>query len=313
MRVLPLLPSQSLGGLTDGCLDFDPQHARKRIDQGYRDAQKWLELVNGFINDENRISEIWNRILNGEEDYLGANTTITIGFTESAAIEKDIARFNEIISSDDGKIQLDVSNRNLSLEERLKKGDLALIDSQRRAELDHLVECLVDENKQNSELLTGYVMDAVAALAPVESRATELLEQGFFGRLWHGITGKNSKMVSTSILDLAQAQYASIRLVQKLQHENLLQFELSGALHARLNRLVYDAAQIHNNVNCQVREIYNSMALVYCKILEKRNWNTLQNFCIGHKLLMRKVTAASILTRFPFRSNCLRSLWTFIS
>ena len=266
LRVVPLLPSQSLGGLTDGCLDFDPEHAKKRIDQGYRDTRKWLDLMQGFMDDEKRIEEIWDRILAGEEDYLGANRKISIGFTESANLENDIARFNEIIVSDDGNSLLEVSKQNYSLEERLKKGDLALIDSQRRAELDHLVEILVDENRQNSDLLTGYAMDAMAALAPVESRATELLEQGFFGRLWHGITGKNSKMVSSSILDLAQAQYASIQLIQKLQHENLLQFELSGALHARLNRLAYDAAQIQDNVNGQVREIYNSMALVYCKV-----------------------------------------------
>ena len=271
LRVLPLLPSQSLGGLTDGCLDFDPENAKKRIAQGYRDARKWLDLIKGFMDDEKRISEIWDRILDGEKDYLGANKKISIGFTESASIEKEIARFNEIIISDDGTAQLEADPHILSLEERLKKGDLALIDAQRRAELDHFVECLVDENKQNSELLTGYAMDAVAALAPVESRATELLEQGFFGRLWHGITGKNSKMVSTSILDLAQAQYASIKLIQQLQHENLLQFDLTGALHARLNRLAYDAAQIQSNVNCQVREIYGSMALLYCKI-RKQLW-----------------------------------------
>ncbi|MBQ7696218.1 MAG: patatin-like phospholipase family protein [Lentisphaeria bacterium] len=266
LRVLPLLPSRSLGGLTDGCLDFDPEHAKKRIAQGYRDARKWLDLLKGFMDDEKRISEIWDRILGGEEDYLGANKKIGVGFTGSADIEKDIARFNEIIISDDGTAELEAERHILSLEERLKKGDLALIDAQRRAELDHLVECLVDENRQNSELLNGYAMDAVAALAPVESRATELLEQGFFGRLWHGITGKNAKMVSTSILDLAQAQYASIRLVQQLQHENLLQFELTGALHARLNRLASDAARIQGNVNCQVREVYNSLALVYCKV-----------------------------------------------
>lgn len=265
LRVIPLLPSDSLGGIKDGCLDFDPEHAKKRIAQGYRDAQKWLDLVRGFMNDEARIAEIWDRILAGEKDYLGANRKSSIGFIESANLKKDIDDFNRIIVSDDGNSSLE-TKKNYSLEKQLKKGDLALIDSQRRAELDHLVEILVDENRQNSDLLTRYAMDAMAALTPVESRATELLEQGFFGRLWHDITGKNSKMVSSSILNLAQAQYASIQLIQKLQHENLLQFELAGALHARLNRLAYDAAQIQDNVNGQVREIYNSMALVYCKV-----------------------------------------------
>lgn len=264
-RVLPLLPSQPLGGLIDGCLDFDPEHAKKRIAQGYRDAQKWLE----FFDDENRTNEVWERIENGEDDYLKSNKVITSAFVESSALEKDIAAFNKIVISDTGAEDLSVLLPTTALEDRLQKGELALIDSIHRGELDHLVEILVDENRQNSQQLTHYAMDAVAALTPVESRASELLEQGFFGKLWHGITGKSSKMVANSVFDLAKAQYASIRLIQKLQHENLLQFEMTAALSARLNRLAGDAARIQSNVNNQIRDVYGSMALIYCKCREK--------------------------------------------
>ena len=294
LRVLPLLPSQSLGGILDGCLDFDPEHAKKRIDQGYRDARKWLDVVDDFMDDEKRISKIWDRILAGEKDYLGVNKKICVGFTESARIENEIARFNEIIISDDGTAQIEAEPHILSLEERLQKGDLALIDSLRRKELDHFVECLVDENRQNSELLTEYAMDAIAALAPEESRSAELFEQGFLGRLWHDLTGKRNKMISKSIMDLAQAQYASIRLMQQLQHENLLQFELTGALHARLNRLAYDAARIQGDVNRQVREIYGSMALFYCKVRKQ-----LQD----HENRLRKIEHSIEMFHWTFTVN----------
>ncbi|MBQ9771289.1 MAG: patatin-like phospholipase family protein [Lentisphaeria bacterium] len=268
-RVLPLLPSQPLGGIIDGCLDFDPEHAKARIDQGYRDARKWLEVVNGFFDDENQINEVWERIENGEEDYLKSNKAITSTNVESSDIEKTIVAFNKIVISDTGSEDLSALLPATALEDRLLKGEFALIDSVHREELNHLVDILVDENRNNSQQLTRYVMDAAAALAPVESRASELLEQGFFGRLWHGITGKNSKMVANSVFDLAKAQYASIRLIQKLQHENLLQFEMTEALSARLYRLAGDAARIQSNVNHQIREIYGSMALIYCKFREK--------------------------------------------
>lgn len=269
-RILPLLPSQSLGGLTDGCLDFDPEHAKVRIDQGYRDAKKWLEAIKDFYTDEEKINEVWERIENGEEDYLKSNKAIAMGFVKNSCIENDIANFNKFVMSDTGKEELSAVLPTSNLEDRLLSSQLALIDSIKRAELDHLVDILVDDHRHNSQELTRYAMDAVSALAPIENRASELLEQGFIGRFWHGITGKNSKLVASSIFDLAQAQYASIRLIQKLQHENLLQFEMTSAIAARLNRLAGDTRNLQDNVNNNIRQVYGSMALVYCKVREKQ-------------------------------------------
>ena len=37
-RILEIVPKENLGGIFRGVLDFDPSHAKERIEMGYRDA-----------------------------------------------------------------------------------------------------------------------------------------------------------------------------------------------------------------------------------------------------------------------------------
>lgn len=271
MRVLPLLPSKPLGGFADGCLDFSPDRVAARMAQGYEDTRKWLEVLADFAADDAKLKTLWNNIASGEENYFALNNRISVAFSKSVELDKSVAEFNRLIMSDDGQGELEVAFEGTSFEKRLEEHAAAIIDAQTRSEADHIIDSLVAEVQTNANELGKFTLDAVAALAPVESRSDELLDQGFFKRFWHSLTGQNAKMSAANTKDLATAQYAALRLIQKVQHGNLLQFEYASVLQAHLNRLMGDVAKVEENANRHFRDVYQSLAMVYCKMRRELN------------------------------------------
>lgn len=271
VRVMPLLPSKSLGGITDGCLDFSPDRVAARMAQGYEDAKKWLDVFADFAADDAKLRQLWDRVATGEEDYLNLNGRMSVAFSQSVKLDQSVADFNRMVMSDDGKGELEVAFEGTTLEKRLEERAVALVDAQTRTETDRVVDALVAEVQTNADELGKFTLDAVSALAPVESRSNELLEQGFFKRFWHSLTGKNAKMSAANTYDLAQAQYAALRLIQKVQHGSLLQFEYASILQSHLNRLMGDVAKVEENANRHFRDVYQSLATVYCKTRRQLN------------------------------------------
>ena len=271
VRVMPLLPSKPLGGFADGCLDFSPDRVAARMAQGYEDARKWLDVFSDFAADDAKLRLLWDRVASGEEDYLNLNGRMSVAFSQSVALDQSVAEFNRMVMSDDGKGELEVDFEGTTLEERLEERAFALVDAQTRAETDRVVDALVAEVQTNADEIGKFTLDAVAALSPVESRSDELLDQGFFKRFWHSLTGKNAKMSAANTHNLAQAQYAALRLIQKVRHGSLLQFEYASVLQSHLNRLMGDVAKVEENANRHFRDVYQSLATVYCKTRRQLN------------------------------------------
>ena len=68
------------------------------------------------------------------------------------------------------------------------------ISSVDRKELDVLIAGIIEKHKGNRAQINRFAFDSVTALTASENRGKELQSQGFFRRLWGGLTGSNQKL-----------------------------------------------------------------------------------------------------------------------
>ena len=136
------------------------------------------------------------------------------------------------------EMQLDVVSKELSVEDNNY--------------LDDLVSQVIDKHKENYGEINRLVMDSVTCLATSEARAKGLRDQGPVRRLLNNITGKNQKLQANVNLDLAQAQRASQKMIQKLAEQNLITFDTVVAVNNKLNSHMIEVDQ-------EIEEIYRTL------------------------------------------------------
>ena len=102
-----------------------------------------------------------------------------------------------------------------------------------------IAHCL-DAHKHHRQMITQLTLEGVTALTASEARAKDLKRQGFFQRFWRTLTGKNQCVQAQVDFELAQAQYASYRLLEQFAEQHLLTFELVTAVNNKLNTLTVE-------------------------------------------------------------------------
>ena len=86
--------------------------------------------------------------------------------------------------------------------------------------------------------------DAVRFLAISESNLTKVSNQGFFGRIWRALTGKTGGQRDTSQRNLQMAQKATLKLLQKLGEQNVLQMDAIASLGNMVNYLHFSNTEL---------------------------------------------------------------------
>lgn len=135
----------------------------------------------------------------------------------------------------------------MELKLQLKDTDeLSIYD---KKELDIFIDSAIKTHMDNGPQINILVFDSVTALTASEARARELSSQGFFKRIWGGITGSNQKLQNDIDKSLVKAQYSSQKILQKLSEQNLMSFELLTAVNNKLNNSLYE-------IDVEINKIY---------------------------------------------------------
>ncbi|MDI3547430.1 MAG: hypothetical protein PWR10_1082 [Halanaerobiales bacterium] len=87
-KILEIIPQEDQGGFIRGTLNFTPENAKRRIDQGYEDAKRLLqpiyEMINKFYDfiqymEKLRYEELSFRKLKRETLYKRLNINFILG------------------------------------------------------------------------------------------------------------------------------------------------------------------------------------------------------------------------------------------
>jgi len=247
-------------------MDFSSEGAERRIAQGYQDAKDILARLQGFIDNEEECARLWERISHGESVVTETGQRIKEAEAISLKQRKSIQDFNRMVAEDDlsqeWTVELPAADNLLEYANRLL---IMQLDRTDMTAIQQRIADYVDKNQDCSNSLQRAALEAVALLSPVKPQAEALQEQGFFGRVWNGITGRNLKVIAQNQQDLAMAQFAGLALMQQLQAKNLITLEFSAAVNNKLNILYGEVANLHDALNQSQLDIYRSLAVVWCR------------------------------------------------
>ena len=271
VRIVPIIPANSLGGVT-ATLDFSNEGAARRMEQGYADALQVLRHLQLFLDNEAQYQALWERArLAAEQERTLSDKLHHMDREHSRAIG-DGQDFDRQVRNDDFTQKLDLADDDTPVAlEQLTLDNAALLADIERQQLATAVDDFLAQNSNNRRAVETSVLDALAALSPVSGRATHLREQGLLSRFMGAITGKNQQLAAENDRDLAQAQFAALRLIAAVQEKGAITLEFACTLHNRLNGAFSEIQRLGERHNQDLRRVYRSLAGVYCKLRERLN------------------------------------------
>jgi len=299
VRVLPIVPTRVSGGIT-ATLDFSNKGAALRMEQGYADAVFLLQHLDLYLKNEDQYQSLWQRALAGAE--VEKKIQIQLGQVDKnhSKTVSDIGDFDRTIAGDDFTQPLDLADDDDAVPgaiATLALDNAALLADLERQTIQTDVDRFVTLNQNNRQVVEATVLDAMAALSPVTGRADHLREQGILARVWGAITGKNQKLAADNDHALAQAQFASLRLIAAVQQKGAITLEFTVALQNRLNGAFKEIERLGNRQNQDLRRVYQSLAGVYTK---------LRNQLINHETRLSKVERRVDLIHWLAHPNATR-------
>ncbi|KRW66197.1 patatin-like phospholipase family protein [Stutzerimonas nitrititolerans] len=270
VRILPVVPTRSLGGV-NATLDFSNQGAARRMEQGYNDGLQLFRHLELFLSNEAQYEALWERArLSAEEERKSAQQLQAMDRQHGQTVY-DIHDFDRTIRSDDFSQKPELADDDetpLALDQ-LALENTALLADIERCQIETAVDSFIAQNANNRRKVEGAVLDALSALSPVTGRANHMREQGVLSRLWGTITGKSQQIAAENDRDLAQAQFAALRLIAAVQEKGAVTLEFACALQNRLNSAFGEIQRLGKRHNRDLRRVYRSLAGVYCKLRER--------------------------------------------
>ena len=269
VRILPVIPANSLGGIS-ATLDFSNEGAARRMEQGYTDGLQIFRHMQLFLDNEAQYEALWERARLAGEQERKINETLYAAERKHSQTVGDIQAFDQHVRNDDFNQTLDIvaDDTPLALEQLALDNATLLADIERR-ELETAVDSFLAQNHNNRRAVETSVLDALATLSPVGARATHLREQGLLSRFMGAITGKNQQLAAENDRDLAQAQFAALRLVAAVQEKGAITLEFACTLQNRLNGAFTEVQRLGERHNQDLRRVYRSLAGVYCKLRDR--------------------------------------------
>jgi hypothetical protein len=116
------------------------------------------------------------------------------------------------------------------------------------AEWDANVQNSLDKLRDRKGEAERLASDGVRFLAVSEQKLSAVTNQGFFGRLWGGITGKSGQNRDMSQRNLQMAQKATLQLLQKLGEQNVLQMDAITSLGSMVNYLHFSNTELKDKI-----------------------------------------------------------------
>lgn len=265
-RILPIVPGEDLGGIFDGVMDFSSEGAVRRIEQGYNDAWKLLSHLKDFIENEAEYERLWQGVLQDEEATAETAARMEKSGTDRIDLKRSIHEFNRIVFDDklEGELTVDLPDET-NLLDYANRLLIEKLDRQEMLKLQDGIRDYIDRNRDSAADLQQAALEALSFLSPTIPQSDALADQRLFARLWNGITGKDLKLLAQNQRDLAQAQFASLALMQHLQTKNLITLHFTAAVNSKLNLMFAEVAILQEEMNRTTYDTYRSLALVWCK------------------------------------------------
>ncbi|AXM95280.1 patatin-like phospholipase family protein [Pseudomonas plecoglossicida] len=271
VRIVPIVPANSLGGVS-ATLDFSNEGAARRMEQGYADALQVLRHLQLFLDNEAQYQALWERARLAAEHERTLNDRLGDMDRAHSQVIADVQHFDRQIRQDAFNQTLDLADDDAPCAlEHLALDNAALLADIEREQLITAVDGFLAQNSNNRRAVETSVLDALATLSPVSGRATHLREQGLLSRFMGAITGGNQRLAAENDRDLAQAQFAALRLIAAVQEKGAITLEFACTLHNRLNGAYVELERLGARHNDDLRRVYRSLAGVYCKLRERLN------------------------------------------
>ena len=269
VRILPIVPTNSLGGVT-ATLDFSNEGAARRMEQGYADGLQIFRHLQLFLDNEAQYEALWERARMAAEQERKLSDNLRGVDRKYSQTVGDTHDFDRQIRNDDFSQKHDLADDDIPVAlERLALANTALLADIERRQLETAVDNFLAQNTNNRRAVETSVLDALATLSPVTGRATHLREQGLVARFMGAITGKNQQIVAENDRDLAQAQFAALRLIAAVQEMGAITLEFACTLQNRLNGAFAEIQRLGDRHNQDLRRVYRSLAGVYCKLRDR--------------------------------------------
>jgi len=137
------------------------------------------------------------------------------------------------------------------------------------AEWDAAVEQAVDGLKGKKREAASIAADAVQFISASHEDLETVSKQGFFGRVWDFLTGRNSRLRERSQCNVLHGQKAALKLVQRLAEQNALQMDAMVALANLVNYLHFTSVKtkkilldLFNDHEARLRKLENRLDIV---------------------------------------------------
>lgn len=269
VRILPIIPTNSLGGVS-AALDFSNEGAARRMEQGYADGLQIFRHLQLFLDNEAQYEALWERArLAAEQERKLSDNLYDVDRKYSQAVG-DIHDFDRQIRNDDFSQKFELADDDIPLAlKHLALDNTALLADIERQQLETAVDTFLAKNSNNRRAVETSVLDALATLSPVSGRATYLREQGLLSRFMGAITGNNQQIAAENDRDLAQAQFAALRLIAAVQEKGAITLEFACTLQNRLNGAFAEIERLGDRHNQDLQRVYRSLAGVYSKLRDR--------------------------------------------
>ncbi len=111
-----------------------------------------------------------------------------------------------------------------------------MLEQTERQELDIFAERLAGRLARNRKALDRFVLEGTAVLQAGKNQRRELAQQGFFTRIWRGLTGSNKRLQAELCQNHEKAIYTLQQSIYRLAEQNSLSLELATVLNRKLNK-----------------------------------------------------------------------------
>ncbi|MCA0936656.1 patatin-like phospholipase family protein [Vibrio alginolyticus] len=235
VRFWNIVPTREFDGLV-APLNFTPENAGKLIDEGYEDVKRILEQFKDFQDTEERFVKVVNKLAVSEKE-----------FEHSVELNQQLREGN----FDNYKTLQEVTQQ-----------VAAEITAHEQSFIDSNIDALIEEMKGNSTELLHEAFSSITELASTEGAINAQLEQSRFGQILGNLTGSNNSRQAEVNHGLSRAIYANQRLIQKLNHKNMLTMEAVASLSNKTSYLMKHVNVLYGSIQMTEHRVNRSLAFM---------------------------------------------------
>lgn len=223
-----------------GSLDFKAETAKNLITMGYNDTIKILQNLYEFMLIEQEYLQKGETLKvqhNGFVKSVVNNSLLRSEYKKLKENYNDINSLQYLLENPKSKKKLiNYNSSSTSLDTISKELSLQMEDFEVEA-IDINIDEVLEKMGKNSIELSKFAFSSITSLSSSEGRINYQNNQGFFSRIWGGITGDNHKVQTDINYSFSKAIYANTQMIKKLAERNNLTLDMCISLGNKINFL----------------------------------------------------------------------------